>query len=91
MNSLLQKSYCALIYDELEEYEEAILFLTEHLKKNSWHSIAYNNRGVALSEIGKNEAAAKDFENAIKYSTDNHIPYLNYGDYLKKSEKSKKQ
>jgi len=73
------KSYRALFYDELEEYESAIQELTQHLKKNPTDGIAYNNRGLAYSEIGRGEEALVDLEKAMALSPLDPIPYMNRG------------
>ena len=76
---LTVKSYRVLFYDELEEYESAIRFLTEHLKVNPTDGIAYNNRGLAYSEIGRGEEALLDFKKAMELSPSDPNPYLNRG------------
>jgi len=73
------KYYGAFFYDELEEYQTAIEELTEYVEINKQNPFAYNNRGVALWEIGKREDAIKDFERAIELSSNDSQPYLNLG------------
>ena len=77
---LTAKSYRVLFYDDLEKYESAIRFLTEHLKVNPTDGIAYNNRGLAYSEIGRGEDAILDFEKAMELSPWDPNPYVNRGD-----------
>jgi tetratricopeptide (TPR) repeat protein len=80
MNTLKQQSYKALIYDEIEEYEEAIDFLTNELNENPLDSILLNNRGLAFWEIGKNDKALEDLTKAYKINpNDSSIQYCYNG------------
>lgn len=83
-NELLTRSFRVLLFDEIEEYEEAIAQITEHLKSNQSNACAFNNRGLAYSETGRGEEALRDFAKAIACSTTDPIPYVNRGDlYLR--------
>jgi len=79
LGTLTAKSYRILLYDELEEYESAIEVLTQHLARNPTDGIAYNNRGLACSEIGRGEEALLDLERAIEFSSGDPIPFVNRG------------
>lgn len=72
----IDKEYKALLYDSLEEYEEVINALTEYIKSNPT-GIAYNNRGVAYWEIGKNKEAILNFEKALKLLPNNKTIIFN--------------
>jgi len=76
---LITIPYAALIYDEIEEYEEVIADLTREIEKNSNNYVAYNNRGLALAEIGRIEEALSDFTKAIECSPTGPMPYRNRG------------
>ncbi len=81
---LLVKSYRLFLFDELEEYESAIDMLTRYLETDPQNGIAYNNRGLAYSEIGQGDEALLDFAKAMECSPDDPIPYINRGDlYLR--------
>lgn len=62
---LLSVPYSMLIYDEEEEYEDAIEFLSGVIVGDSSHWIAYHNRGVANSEIGRKTEAITDLMRAL--------------------------
>ena len=87
-DTLTTKSYRALIYDELEEYKEAIQMLTDHLFANPTNSVAYNNRGLAYWEIGQREKALADFGRAIEFCSNDYIPYLNRADFFEHARPS---
>lgn len=63
---LFHEFYAALLYDEEEDYESVIEALTEHVAGNPSSAAAYNNRAVALSEIGQIDRALADFAEAIR-------------------------
>ena len=81
---LLAKSLRVLLFDEIEEYQSVIAALNEHLAANPRDGVAYNNRGLANSEMGHADEAFKDFAEAIKHAPDDPISYMNRGDlYLR--------
>jgi tetratricopeptide (TPR) repeat protein len=85
---LLTKPYRVLFFDELEDYKLAIKKLTEYLESHPQSGIAYNNQGLAHSEVGESDEAFRDFAEAMRYAPDNPIPYLNRGDlYLRHKER----
>ena len=63
---LLTKPYRVLFFDELEDYKLAIKKLTEYLKSHPQSGIAYNNRGLAHSEVGESDEAFRDFAEAMR-------------------------
>lgn len=81
---LLSKSWRVLLFDEIEEYQSVIQALNEHLATHPHDGVAYNNRGLAHSEMGETELALHDFEKAIAFVSDDPVPYMNRGDlYLR--------
>ena len=74
IHDLVARSHTLFLFDELEEYESAIEQLTSYLKKKPHSGIAYNNRGLAFSEIGKGDEALLDFAKAIESSPTDPIP-----------------
>lgn len=68
------RPYAALMYDELEEYEEAIEALTTHIDRGGATGAAYNNRAVALWETGHSAEALADFDRAIAALPDSRCP-----------------
>ena len=81
---LTKQSYRALMFDELEDYEEAIQDLSRFIDSHPTNSAAFNNRGVARWEIGQIENALGDFENAVLVNPNDPIPHVNKGDVLKR-------
>jgi tetratricopeptide (TPR) repeat protein len=59
--TLLDRCYAGLIYDEIEEYEEAIALCSRTIEADATNYIALNNRAVAYWEIGRDEEAMADF------------------------------
>ncbi|HEY2820640.1 MAG TPA: tetratricopeptide repeat protein [Candidatus Acidoferrum sp.] len=86
LRGLATVSYRILFFDEMEEYQSTIRSLTEYLKANPQNGIAYNNRGVAYSEIGQGEEALSDFEKAMEFSPDDPNPYMNRGDLYARAQ-----
>ena len=83
-HDLLAKSYRLFLFDELEDYKLAIKMLTAYLKTDPRNGVAYNNRGLAYSEIGQGDNALLDFASAMECSPTDPIPYINRGDlYLR--------
>jgi phosphinothricin acetyltransferase len=89
---LLSKSWRVLLFDELEEYQSVIAALNEHLAAHADDGVAYNNRGLAHSEMGQSEDAFRDFAEAIRHAPNDSIPYMNRGDlYLRHKPQPKFQ
>lgn len=81
---LLSKSLRVLLFDEITEYESVIATLNEHLAAHPDDAIAYNNRGLAHSEMGQAADALRDFSEAMKHAPADPVPYMNRGDlYLR--------
>ena len=77
---LLSKSWRVLLFDEMDEYHSVIATLNQHLVAHPEDGIAYNNRGLAHSEVGEAADAFRDFAAAMKYAPNDPIPYMNRGD-----------
>ena len=81
---LLAKSLRVLLFDEMEEYQSVIAALNDHLTANPRDAVAYNNRGLANSEMGNADAALNDFAKAIECAPSDPVPHMNRGDlYLR--------
>src|SRR5712691_10117299 len=76
-NELLTQSYRALIYDEIEDYEQTIAGLSAQLQANPTNSHAFNNRAVAHWEIGRIAEALEDFRAAAAVDPTNAVPHVN--------------
>lgn len=87
LKELTERFYLMLLYDEIEEYEDAINYLTEYLNNNPNDTIALNNRGLAYAEIGKNDEAFLDLKKSIKLKATTSTPYRNIADLLKSQDK----
>lgn len=66
--ALLTRSYRQLFYDEPEDYDEIIDFLTNELRASPTNSILLNNRGLAYSESGCFEKALADLNAAVQFA-----------------------
>lgn len=67
---LLDRCYSMLIYDELEEYEDAIDLCSKAIEADASNYIALNNRAVAYWEIGRDDEALADFLAATQAAPD---------------------
>ncbi|MEH7335071.1 hypothetical protein V7161_20805 [Neobacillus drentensis] len=86
-NELPDRYYLMLMYDEIEEYEDVIDYLTEYLNNNPNEPIALNNRGLAYAEIGKKDEEFSDLKKSIKLKANSTIPYRNIADLFKSQDK----
>ncbi len=77
-DDLLLNYYQVLLLDSMEHYDETIKYLSSYISKNDQNPFAYNNRGLAHSEIGMFNEAILDYEKSIKIKL-NSIPYKNLG------------
>ncbi|MGB3264997.1 MAG: tetratricopeptide repeat protein [Microcoleus sp.] len=69
----------ALLYDYAEEYEDAIASYDKALKiKPDLHE-AWNNRGVALYNLGRLEDAIASYDKALEIKPDDHEAWYNRG------------
>jgi tetratricopeptide (TPR) repeat protein len=75
---LLSRCYAALVFDEIEEYEDAIARFSKAIEADSANYIVLNNRGVAYLEIGRYEEALADFSAAARLArAGDPIPHRN--------------
>lgn len=77
-----EKSYSALLLDELEEYHEAIDCMALYLETHPTSIPVLNNRGVAYLEIGETEKALADIAAAAHLTINDEIPWENWGSLL---------
>lgn len=84
-HDIRERPYAALMYDELEEYDEAIEKLTVHIEAGGPCGAAYNNRAVALWEIGRTAEALEDFDRAIAALPNSSLPATSKAELLRKS------
>ena len=76
--TLLNRSYAAFLFDEVEEYEAAITLLSAAIGDDPSHYVALNNRGVAYWEIGRDDDALADLSAAARLAqADDPIPMRN--------------
>jgi Flp pilus assembly protein TadD len=76
--ALLNRSYAAFLFDEVDEYEEAIALFTKAIGDDPSDYIALNNRGVAYWEIGRDDEAMQDLLAAARLAhADDPIPRRN--------------
>ena len=81
--------YAAFLYDELEEYEVAILRLLQCLETDLKNVAAHNNIAVMYWEIGQTEQAKKHFLTACNLSKKDPLPHENFGSFLKTKDEIK--
>ena len=77
--ALLTRSYQALIYDEIEEYEQTIADLSAHLQADPTNTHALNNRALAHGEIGHIDEALEGFRAAAAAAPTHAVPSCQYG------------
>ncbi len=65
-----------------QSYEEAIASYDKAIKLKSDYHEAWNNRGVALSNLNRYEAAIASYDKAIKLKPDDHEAWRNRGNAL---------
>lgn len=78
------RCYSAFVFDEPEEYEDAIGELDSLLAEAPLDYISLNNRGVMHWEIGQLEQAETDLKAACKVATADALPHENLGRFLER-------
>lgn len=69
------------MFDEIEEYDEFIAFLSPLLRAEPANAILLNNRGLAYAESGRRREAFADLRAATLFAeAGNHIPENNLSD-----------
>lgn len=71
------KYFSFLVFDEKYEYDELIKKLSKHIADNPSNAKAFNNRGIAYWEIGKDERALEDITKSIVLCPEDSIQFLN--------------
>ncbi len=61
------------------EHEEAMKDYDKAIELNPQYAEAYNNRGIAKAELGRNEEAMKDYDKAIELNPQYAEAYNNRG------------
>ncbi len=84
MSYLCERSYSALMYDTLEEYQAAISELSDYIESHPINVSALNNRGIAYWETGELEKAQDDFKRAAQHSKLDILPVKHWGMLLEK-------
>ena len=60
----------AIAYDSQGYYKQAIQDLSEVIRLNPQHALAYYNRGLAYGELRQYEQAIQDFDEAVRLDPD---------------------
>jgi tetratricopeptide (TPR) repeat protein len=67
------------LHSVAQDYEEAIASYDQALKFKPDDHQAWNNRGIALGELGRNEEAIASYDQALKFKPDDHQAWNNRG------------
>ena len=67
-----------------QHYEQAISFYDRAIELNPNYDDAWNNKGLALDELGRNEVALQAFDKAIELNPDDSVAWQNIGIVLRK-------
>lgn len=62
---LARTPYNALFYDDLDQYEAAIAYLSDHLRRHPGSAVALHNRAIARYETGDVAHALRDLAAAV--------------------------
>lgn len=73
------RCYAAFMFDELEEYREAIAELDALLAETPTDYVSLNNRGVMHWEIGQVQQAESDLQAACELAMADALPHENLG------------
>jgi Flp pilus assembly protein TadD len=77
------RCYAGFLFDELEQYDEAIAELDALLTEVPENYVALNNRGVMCWEIGQMDQAERDLRTACTLATNDALPHENMGRFLR--------
>ena len=77
------RCYAAFMFDELEEYQEAISELDTLLTETPNDYVSLNNRGVMHWEIGQVHQAESDLKAACELAMADALPHENLGRFWK--------
>jgi Flp pilus assembly protein TadD len=70
-------------YDDLGEYQKAIVDYNKAIELDPKYTYAYNNRGIAYYHLGEYQKAIDDYSKAIELYNNRGIAYRNLGEYQK--------
>ena len=59
-----------IVYQTLEEFDEAIAAFDEAIERDPEHHVAYTNRGITYMHLGELDRALEDFNRAAELSSD---------------------
>ena len=68
-----------LAFEKLKDYNHAIAYYDKAIEIDPQYAFAYNNKGVALSNLGRNEEAIASYDKAIELDPQNAEAYNNKG------------
>ncbi|MBU7586053.1 MAG: tetratricopeptide repeat protein [Nostoc sp. TH1S01] len=71
------------LLDSADEYEDAITFYDKALSIQPDYHFAWNNRGNALRNLGRNEDALASYDKALSIQPDYHQAWYNRGNALR--------
>ncbi|MCC5616214.1 tetratricopeptide repeat protein [Nostoc sp. CHAB 5836] len=71
-----------------QDYKEAIASYDQALKFKPDKDKAWNNRGIALVNLGRDEEAIASYDQALKFQPDYHQAWNNRGNALRKLERN---
>lgn len=77
------RCYAAFIFDEWEEYQEAISELDALLVEAPNDYVSLDNRGVMHWEIGQVQQAESDLKSACELAASDALPHENLGRFWK--------
>ncbi|MEQ8302706.1 MAG: tetratricopeptide repeat protein [Cyclobacteriaceae bacterium] len=84
VDELLTASFRVLMYDEMEQYTNAINALANILANQS-NTHGYNNLGIAYFEIGDYKMAFQCFNESLQIDPKNEVAFINRGHLFEKS------
>ncbi len=71
--------YRGNLYDQNKEYSRAYEHYSEAIRLYPGYVLAYNNRGIIMGTIGRNEAAIEDFNTVLRLKPDYAEGWYNRG------------
>ena len=68
-----------LAYDDLGQYQRAIVDYNEVIHLKPKNAVAYHNRGLAYDNLGQHQRAIEDYNEAMRLQPNDAITYYNRG------------
>ena len=68
-----------MIYDKVENYEQAFEQFSRAIQLDPNNSVFYHNRGCCLKNMEKYEESINDFMDSLKRDPENPITFSNIG------------